>query len=86
MRPALVLTESAYNAKTDLCVICPITSQLKGYPFEVALPKGLPKSSAILVDQVKTIDWKSRAVKFIAKCPASVLSEVEAKLRTLLSL
>lgn len=50
------------------------------------MPKGLPKISAILVDQIKTADWKRRTVRFLAKCPADVLAEVEAKLRTLLGL
>ena len=86
VRPALVLSEALYNSRTDLCVVCPITSQAKGYPFEVSLPKGLPKPSVVLVDQIKTIDWKSRTVKFLAKCPANAISEVEAKLRALLGL
>jgi mRNA-degrading endonuclease toxin of MazEF toxin-antitoxin module len=47
---------------------------------------GLPKASVILVDQIKAVDWKSRTVKFIAKCPSNVVAEVEAKLRTLLAL
>ena len=86
VRPALVLTDSSYNASRGLCVVCPITSQVRGYPFEVPLPTELPKPSAILVDQVKTIDWKSRTLRFIAKCPIPVLNEVEAKLKALLNL
>jgi mRNA-degrading endonuclease toxin of MazEF toxin-antitoxin module len=50
------------------------------------MPDALPKASVILVDQIKAVDWKSRTVKFIAKCPSNVLAEVEAKLRTLLLL
>jgi mRNA interferase MazF len=85
-RPALVLSETLYNARTDLCVVCPVTSHAKGYPFEVPLPKGLPMPSVVLVDRIKTIDWKKRAVRFRAKCPANVMAEVEAKVRTLLGL
>jgi mRNA interferase MazF len=85
-RPALVLTEAAFNARTDLAVVCPITSKIKGYPFEVVIPTGLPVHGAVLVHQMKTIDWKSRAAKRLGKCPKSALVEVEAKLRTLLGL
>jgi mRNA interferase MazF len=85
-RPALVLTEVAFNAKTDLAVVCPITSKIKGYPFEVVIPSGLPVNGAILVDQLKTVDWKSRTVRHLGKCPKSSLAEVAAKLRALLGL
>jgi mRNA interferase MazF len=69
-----------------MCVVCPITSHPKPYPFVVPIPEGLPKASVILVDQIKAVDWKSRTVKFVAKCPSNVVAEVEAKLRTLLGL
>ena len=82
----MVLTEAAFNARTDLAVVCPITSKIKGYPFEVVIPTGLPVLGAVLVHQIKTIDWKSRAAKRIGKCPKSALFEVEAKLRALLGL
>jgi mRNA interferase MazF len=51
-RPALVLSPSAYNARTRLCLVCPITTQIKGYPFEVALPARLPVHGVVLSDQV----------------------------------
>jgi mRNA interferase MazF len=82
----LVLTEMAFNARTDLAVVCPITSKIKGYPFEVVIPAGLTVHGAVLVHQLKTIDWKSRAVKRLGKCPKGALVEVEAKLRALLGL
>ena len=85
-RPAVVLTEATFNAKTDLAVVCPITSKIKGYPFEVVIPAGLAVSGAILVDQLKTIDWKSRAARYRGKCPKNALAEVAGKLRALLSL
>jgi mRNA interferase MazF len=85
-RPAIVLTDVAFNAKTDLALVCPITSKIKGYPFEVVIPTGLPVHGAILVHQLKTVDWKSRAAKRLGKCPKSPLLEVEAKLRALLGL
>lgn len=85
-RPALVLSPTAYNEKTDLAVVCAITNQVKGYPFEVLIPKGGSVTGAILVDQVRTIDWKSRRARFLAKCPPQVLAEVGAKMRALLNL
>ena len=75
-----------FNGRTDLVVVCPITNQIKGYPFEVEIPIGGAVTGAILVDQMKTVDWKSRAAKFLAKCPGATLSDVDAKLRALLTL
>jgi mRNA interferase MazF len=59
-RPAVVLSPKAYNGKVGLALLCPITSQIKGYPFEVAIPDGLPVNGVILSDQVKSLDWKAR--------------------------
>src|SRR5687767_3455423 len=83
-RPALVLSPQAYNSKVGLLVCCPITTKIKGYPFEVALPAGLAVTGAILSDQVKSLDWKARQVGFIVKVPDSVVKDVLAKLNTLL--
>jgi mRNA interferase MazF len=66
--------------------VCPITTKIKGYPFEVVIPAGFPVGGAILVDQLKTVDWKSRTVRHLGKCPKSTVAEVAAKLRALLSL
>jgi len=59
-RPAVVVSPGSYNAKTGLALLCPITSQVKGYPFEVRLPEGLPATGAVLSDQVKCLDWRAR--------------------------
>jgi mRNA interferase MazF len=56
-RPALVLSPIAYNRRVGLCVACPITNQVKGYPFEVAIPAGFQVTGVILADQVKSLDW-----------------------------
>ena len=85
-RPALVLSPSAYNAKVELAILCPITSQIKGYPFEVLIPDGLKISGAILSDQVKSLDWKARQAEFVCKLPATTMNEVLQKLSTLLAL
>jgi mRNA interferase MazF len=82
-RPALVLTPKTYNSKTNLMLCCPMTSQMKGYPFEVLLDSE-KKSSVILSDQIKSLDWKKRGVTFSSKAPAEVLEEVSAKLKALL--
>jgi mRNA interferase MazF len=83
-RPAMVLSPAAYNGKVGLAVFCPITSQIKGYPYEVALPARLPIIGAILSDQVKSLDWKARKATLIARLPSNTISEVVQKLRTLI--
>jgi mRNA interferase MazF len=85
-RPALVLSPKAYNSKVGLALLCPITSQIKGYPFEVLLPEGLSINGAILSDQIKSLDWKIRQAEFICRLPAVALDEVLHKLHTLLGL
>src|SRR3954471_14030479 len=59
-RPALVLSPASYNGKVGLALLCPITSQIKGYPFEVRLPDGLPVAGVVLADQIKALDWRAR--------------------------
>ncbi len=83
-RPAIVLSPKEYNGKTGLAIFCPITSQVKGYPFEVLLPKGLSVAGAILSDQVKSLDWHARNVELICTLPAKTISEVIQRLSLLL--
>jgi mRNA interferase MazF len=85
-RPALILSPRPYNAKARLAIACPITSQVKGYPFEVALPTPGTITGVILADHVKNLDWEARRVVFEAKAPAEVLAEVRERLRPLLGL
>ena len=84
-RPALVVSPAAYNEKIGLALLCPITNQVKGYPFEVAIPKGLSVSGVILADQIKNLDWKSREAEFGCDAPHEVVNLVLEKLSTLLS-
>ena len=84
-RPALVLSPRSYNGKTGLAILCPITSQIKGYPFEVLLPTGLPIAGAVLSDQVKSLDWRARNAELICTLPDEIVSEIFQKLGTLLS-
>jgi mRNA interferase MazF len=85
-RPAVVLSPSAYNGKVGLAILCPITNQIKGYPFEVVLPSGLAVTGAILSDQVKSLDWHARNASFICSLPPATITEVLQKLNTLVSL
>ncbi|PZV16727.1 MAG: mRNA-degrading endonuclease [Leptolyngbya sp.] len=83
-RPAVVLSPASYNGKVKLGIFCPITTKVKSYPFEVALPDDLPIAGVILADQVKSLDWQIRKAEFICKAPDSVMAEVSAKLKVLL--
>lgn len=83
-RPGVVLSPASYNGRVGLALFCPITSQVKGYPFEVALPPALEISGVILADQPKSLDWRSRNAEFICSLPHDVLAEVLQKLHVLL--
>ena len=83
-RPALVLSPAVYNEKTDLALVCPISSRVKGYPFEVSLPEGLAISGVVLSDHLKSLDWKQRKAEFAARVPAEIVSDVLARLAPLL--
>jgi len=84
-RPAFVISPEPYNRKTGLALVCPITTQIKGYPFEVVLPEGLKVKGAILSDQIKRLDWRARRAAFIGRAPAPFTAEVLAKAATLIS-
>ena len=84
-RPAVVLSPQNYNSKVGLAILCPITSQTKGYPFEALIPSGLPVAGAILSDQVKSLDWRVRNAELICTLPAETISDVLQKLSVLLS-
>ena len=83
-RPALVLSPSSYNGKVGLAIFCPITSQVKGYPFEVAIPFGSTLRGVVLADQVKSLDWRVRKAEFVCKLPRETTRDVLDKLGTLL--
>jgi mRNA interferase MazF len=83
-RPALVLSPSSYNGKVGLAMLCPVTTQVKGYPFEVAIPAGSKLGGVVLADQVKNLDWRVRKAEFICKLPRETTNEVLDKLGTLL--
>ena len=85
-RPALVLSPKEYNQKTDLAIVCPITSQIKNYPFKVTLPKDSPVHGAILCDHLRNLSWKNRQAKLAGKTTSSVLNEAQELIKVFLNL
>lgn len=83
-RPALVLSPQSYNRKVGLAILCPVTSQVKGYPFEVGIPPGLKASGAVLSDQVKSMDWRARKASRLCSLPEPTVRQVLSKVATLL--
>lgn len=84
-RPALVISPKSYNQKVGLALFCPITSHVKGYPFEVALPTGFSVSGAVLSDHIKSLDWKTRKAEFKGRVSKAVLEAVLERVATLLT-
>jgi mRNA interferase MazF len=85
-RPALVISPRAYNRKVGLALCCPVTSQIKGYPFEVNLPTGLRVQGAVLSDQVKSLDWRVRKARLAGKAPVEVMEEVVGRILAIVDL
>lgn len=83
-RPALILSPREYNSRAQLALVCPITSQRKGYPFEVAIPPGENITGVVLADHLNNLDWKGRKAVFASKVPVEVVAEVRERLRPLL--
>lgn len=84
-QPVLVLSPLAYNRKVGLALCCPVTSRVKGYPFEVRLPDGLPVAGVILADQLRSLDWRVRDYTLLFTVPVSVVDETLAKITLLLT-
>lgn len=84
-RPALVLSPAVYNGRVGLALLCPITSRVKGYPFEVVLPEDLPVTGAVLADQVKNLDWRARKATRICTIPEDIVTQVLQRLNALLA-
>ncbi len=83
-RPAFVLSPAAYNGRVGLAILCPITNQIKGYPFEVRVPSEQPVTGAILADQVKSLDWCVRHAEYICTLPDEIVFAVLQRLQPLL--
>ena len=82
-RPALILSPKMYNEKTSLCICLPITSKVKGYPFEVALPEDLEVRGVVLSDQVKSLDFVAREAAFICRVPKDIVASVQKNVTAL---
>lgn len=83
-RPALVISPEAYNSKVGLALVRPIIKQVKGSPFEVAIPPGFGVEGVILADQLKSLDWRACRAEYLGQVPPEVLDEVVGKLKTLI--
>ena len=81
----MILSPAAYNGRVGLALLCPITNQRKGYPFEVRIPTRLRVTGVVLADQVKSLDWRVRQAEFICALPVETVGEVLEKLTTLLA-
>ena len=84
-RPALVLSPQSYNEKTSLALFCPITSRVKGYPFEVMMPAAGAVTGVVLADQIRSLDWRARGAVFEVEAPPHLVTEVRDKLAVLLA-
>jgi len=84
-RPALIVSPISYNQKVGLVLLCPITNQRKGYPFEVPLPQGLKVAGVVLADQLKSMDWRARRAEFCCKAPAPTVLDAIGKAQSLLA-
>jgi mRNA interferase MazF len=80
-RPAVVLSPQAYNGRVGLALLCPVVTELKGYPFEVRLPDGLPVQGAVLADQATCLDWRAFRAERLCALPSGALEEVRGKLK-----
>ncbi len=83
-RPTVVLSPDLYNKASGLCLVCPITSQVKGYPFEVPIEGTRKTSGVVLADQIRSIDWEARKVKIVDHIPSTFLAPILAKFKPLL--
>lgn len=83
-RPALVLSPASYNGKSGLMLCCPITSQIKGYPFEVPVGKGSRTKGVVLADQIRSLDWRTRRAAKKSKVGTEVVEQVLERARLLL--
>ncbi|HEY0777127.1 MAG TPA: endoribonuclease MazF [Gemmatirosa sp.] len=84
-RPAVVVSPASYNRATGLALCCPVTTRVKGYPFEVPVPDGLEVAGVVLADQLKSLDWRGRRAATFARLPLPVIGAVLVRARALLA-
>ena len=83
-RPAIVISPKQFNSLSSLVFVCPITSKIKGFSFEVLLIEEMQTKGVVLIHHLRSIDWKTRGIKFVEQAPISVIEEICAKLKPLL--
>ena len=83
-RPAIVISPKQFNSLSSLVFVCPITSRVKGFSFEILLPEEMQTRGVVLIHHLRSVDWKTRGVKFIELAPISVIDEICAKLEPLI--
>jgi mRNA interferase MazF len=86
VRPAIVLSDKTFNRTVGLAICCPVTSTVRGGPFEVPLPKKLGISGVVLSDQVRSVDWEARTARLIASAPKQIVAEVVDKLSAIIGI
>jgi mRNA interferase MazF len=84
-RLAVVLSPQAYNARVGMALLCPVATEIKGYPFEVRLPEGLPVQGVVLADQAASLDWRALRAERICALPQGAIEEILGKLKALLA-
>ena len=83
-RPAIVVSPKQFNSLSSLMFVCPITSKIKGFSFEVLLTEEMKTQGVVLIHHLRSVDWKNRGIKFIEKAPLSIVEEISAKLKPLI--
>lgn len=83
-RPAIVVSPRQFNSLSSLMFVCPITSKIKGFSFEVALTEAMQTKGVVLIHHFRSVDWKTRGINFIEKAPLSIVEEISAKLKPLI--
>jgi mRNA interferase MazF len=83
-RPALVISPERYNRRVELSLICPITSRVKGFPFEVRIPEGRDVAGVVLADQIRSVDWRARDARLMDRLPDELVETVARKFTKLL--
>ncbi|MDJ0579329.1 type II toxin-antitoxin system PemK/MazF family toxin [Crocosphaera sp.] len=83
-RPAIVISPKEFNGLSSLVFVCPITSKVKGFSFEVPLTTETKIGGVVLIHHLRSVDWRARNIKFIEQAPVSVINEICAKLKPLM--
>ena len=83
LRPALVLSPRIYNEARRMCLVCPITSTVRDWPFETRLPENLSVQGAVIADQIRNLSWTECGAKLACTLPSEILADVRAKIKAL---